>query len=274
PLYCHTAQLMKMDGDTKRKLSKRKDPELGLEYYRADGYSPKAVWEYLLTILNSNFEQWRDENPEADINDFKFTVEKMSNSGALVDMMKFDDVSRAVLVKVSASDIYDEFSEWLKEYDSEFYKFFTRDRKFSESAIDVGRDGERPRMDLTSWKQAKEFLSFYFDETFKIEDEFPLNVDKNDKNAIITKYLDTLDFNDDKTEWFQKVKNITEELGYALQPKKYKKNPELYKGSISDVSNVIRLGIIGRNNSPDIWEISKILGEECVRNRINKIKED
>ncbi len=268
PIYCHTAQLMKMDGDTKRKLSKRKDPELGLEYYRAEGYAPRAVWEYLLTLLNSNFEEWRMENPYADKDDFIFTTEKMSNSGALFDMMKFDDVSREVLLRTPASQIYDEFSAWLEVYDKDFYEIFTKDRTFAEKTIDVGRSGDRPRKDLANWKQTREFLSFYFDETFKIEDDYPENVTKEHSKEMLTRYLETLDFSDDRDVWWQKVRSIAEDMGYALQPKKYKKNPELYPGSISDVGTVLRLAIVGRSNSPDMWEISQVLGEDCVRRRI------
>ncbi len=268
PIYCHTAVLMKMDGGTKRKLSKRKDPELGLEYYRAEGYAPRAVWEYLLTVLNSNFEEWRAENPDAPIDDFKFTLEKMSSSGALFDIMKFEDVSREVLLRTKAADIYDEFAEWLKEYDPEFYTLFTRDREYSEKIIDVGRNGARPRKDLTSWKQAREFLSFYFPETFKLEDEYPERVSDEDRKEIFRRYLETFDINDDNQQWFQKIRDITADMGYAVKPKDFKKNPDMYKGSVSDVSSVIRVALTGRTNSPDLWEICHIIGESEMRRRI------
>lgn len=273
PIYCHTASLMKMDGESKRKLSKRKDPELGLNYYRGEGYSPKAVWEYLLTILNSNFEEWRQENPEKDIDEFKFTLEKMSNSGALFDIMKFEDVCRDVLLRTPASDIYDEFSAWLLEYDKEFYDIFTKDRQYSEKVIDVGRHAQRPRKDLTSWKQAREFLSFYFNETFKIEDEYPERVSNEDRRIILKQYLDTFDMSDDNSQWFNKIKVITEILGYAVKPKDFKKNPDMYKGSVSDVSSVIRVALTGRLNSPDLWEIIHIIGEEEMHRRIEKAME-
>lgn len=269
PIYCHTAVLMKMDGDTKRKLSKRKDPELGLDYYKSEGYVKSAVWEYLMTVLNSNFEEWRAENPNAPIDDFKFTLEKMSNSGALFDIMKFEDVSREVLLKTSASDIYDEFSNWLKEYDNEFYQIFTADRDYSEKIIDVGRNGNRPRKDLTSWKQAREFLAFYFPETFKVEDRYPERVSIEDRKEILNRYLDTFDTNDDNSQWFQKIKDITDSLGYAVKPKDFKKNPDMYKGSVSDVSSVVRVAITGRTNSPDLWEICNIIGEDEMRRRVN-----
>ncbi len=268
PIYCHTAVLMKMDGGTKRKLSKRKDPELGLEYYRAEGYAPRAVWEYLLTVLNSNFEEWRAENPDAPIDDFKFTLEKMSSSGALFDIMKFEDVSREVLLRTKAADIYDEFAEWLKEYDPEFYNIFTRDREYSEKIIDVGRNGARPRKDLTSWKQARKFLSFYFPETFKLEDEYPERVSDEDRKEIFRRYLETFDINDDNQQWFQKIRDITADMDYAVKPKDFKKNPDMYKGSVSDVSSVIRVALTGRTNSPDLWEICHIIGESEMRRRI------
>lgn len=271
PVYCHTPVLMKMDGETKRKLSKRKDPELGLDYYRSEGYDPKAVWEYLMTVLNSNFEEWRMENPDASIDEFPFSLEKMSNSGALFDMMKFEDISREVLLHTPAEEIYDKLAAWLRDYDTEFYSVFTKEPEFSKNAIDVGRSGDRPRKDLVNWKQAKEFLSFYYDETFKYESPFPENVSDEDREKIAKRYLDTLDFADDKDAWWQKVKDIAEDMGYALQPKKYKKNPELYNGSITDVSNVIRIALTGRANSPDIYEISRVLGEERARNRVTAL---
>ena len=268
PIYCHTPVLMKMDGETKRKLSKRKDPELGLNYYRQEGYVPEAVWEYLMTILNSNFEEWRAENPDASIDDFTFTLEKMSNSGSLFDMMKFDNVSQETLLRLPAGVIYDKMSAWLEEYDPEFAKLFTADREFTEKIIDVGRSGNRPRKDLTNWKQARQFLSFYFDESFVVEDAFPENVSAEDRAEILNRYLKTYNHSDDNSEWFKKIRDISGDLNYAVKPKDYKKNPDLYKGSITDVSNVIRVAIVGRTTSPDLWEICHILGEEKMRKRI------
>ena len=269
PVYCHTPVLMKMDGETKRKLSKRKDPELGLNYYRQGGYVPEAVWEYLMTVLNSNYEEWRQENPTADLNEFLFTLEKMGTSGALFDMMKFDSVSQETLLRIPATEIYDKMSAWLLENDKEFYELFTKDRAYSERIIDVGRCGDRPRKDLTNWNQAREFLSFYFDKSFKIEQPFPENVSADDRQEILKRYLETYDHNDDNSQWFQKVRDIADSMQYALKPKDYKKNPELYKGSITDVSNVIRVAVVGRTNSPDLWEINHIIGEESMRNRIS-----
>lgn len=268
PVFCHTPVLMKMDGETKRKLSKRKDPELGLNYYRQEGYVPEAVWEYLMTVLNSNYEEWRQENPDADLNTFLFTLEKMSNSGALFDMMKFDSVSQETLLRIPATEIYDKMAAWLEEYDPDFAKLFTADRAFSERIIDVGRCGDRPRKDLTNWKQARQFLSFYFEESFVRESPYPENVSDADRKEILERYLKTYNHEDDNSGWFQKVREIASDLGYALKPKDYKKNPDQYKGSITDVSNVIRVAVVGRTNSPDLWEINHIIGEEAMKRRI------
>lgn len=271
PIYCHTPVLMKMDGDCKRKLSKRKDPELGLDYYRSEGYLPEAVFEYLMTVLNSNFEEWRDQNPDRPIDDFEFTLEKMSNSGALFDSLKLEDISREIIFRMSPDEIYEKMSEWLKEYDGEFDKLFTRDKALTCAAINVGRDAARPRKDLTNWKQAREFLSLYYDESLVQEAEYPENVSAEDRAEIKHRYLDGYDHADDNSEWFGKIREITADLGYAVKPKDFKKNPDMYKGSITDVSNVIRVALTGRCNSPDLWEICHIIGENAMRRRIEAI---
>ncbi len=268
PIYCHTAQLMKLEDGNRRKLSKRKDPELALKYYCSEGYLPEAIWEYLLTVLNSNFEEWRMTNPSDPFEQFPFTIEKMSNSGTLFDLDKLQDISKEILVRTPAAQIYDFLKSWAEKYNPTFSDIFCADKEYSLRVIDVNRSGDRPRKDLVYWKQAIKFLSFYFDELFTIEDNYPENIDSDTACEILNKYLETLDFNDDQEQWFNKVREITDALGFAVQPKKYRKNPELYRGSIIDVSNTIRVAITGRLNSPDLWEISNILGDKRVRNRV------
>ena len=275
PIYCHTAQLMKLDEEgNKRKLSKRLDPELSLDYYRKEGYHPAAVREYLLTILNSNFEEWRIANPDADIEEFEFTTEKMSNSGALFDLNKLNDVSKEVLLKISASDLYDFLKDWAEEFraDDEAVKTMLADRAYLEKILDIGRHAERnPRKDHIFADQMVKNLSYFFDETFEIEDEMPQEVvNAGDVSTIINKYLETYDHSDDNETWFNKIRAITDELGYAVKPKDYKKHPEEYKGHVGHVSTVIRVALMGRQQSPDIWEIQQILGEERVRARLQK----
>ena len=225
-----------------------------------------------MTVLNSNYEEWRAENPDSDLDEFEFTTEKMSTSGALFDMMKFDDISREVIFKMTPEEIYTKMSEWLSEYNPEFCELFTRDKELTCKAINVGRDAARPRKDLTNWKQASEFLSIYYDESLKMEDSFPENVSPEDRAEIIDRYLAGYNHGDDNSEWFAKIREITGDMGYAVKPKDFKKNPDMYKGSITDVSNVIRVGLTGRTNSPDLWEICHIIGESAMRSRLEKVK--
>ncbi len=268
PVYCHTAQLMKIDNGIKRKLSKRKDPELSLDYYKSEGYLPRSVWEYLMTVLNSNFEQWRLENPEAPIDDFKFSPSKMGSSGALFDLDKLNDVSKNCIAALDGETVYNYLTAWAEECDKDYYELLTRDKSFSIGMISIGRGGQKPRKDISSWKQSKEFYSFFFDELFKREDSFPENVSPDDRSEILRRYKATYNHGDEQSVWFGKVRSIAEELGYAPQPKLYKKNPEAYKGHVGDVSSVIRVAVTGRQNSPDIWEIQQVLGEERTLKRI------
>ena len=271
PIYCHTAQLMKLDEEgNKRKLSKRKDPELSLDYYRNQGYHPAAVREYLLTILNSNFEEWRIANPDADINEFEFTTEKMSTSGALFDLNKLNDISKDVLLKISAADLFDFLKDWAAEFKPEIMHMFA-DRAYLEKILDIGREGAKPRKDHIYAQQMVENISYFFDDMFKIEDGFPAEVEEaGDTAAILTKYLETYDHSDDQETWFNKIRAITEELGYAVKPKDFKKNPDQYKGHVGHVSTVIRVALMGRQQSPDVWEIQQILGETRTRERLQK----
>ena len=268
PLYCHTAQLMKMDGESKRKLSKRKDPELALSYYREAGVPQEATWIYLLTVLNSNFEEWHLANPDADTREFTFSLEKMSNSGSLFDLEKLDNIAKEYLSRQTADFVYAGLLEWADSYDTALAARMRTKADFYKAAINVGRGGEKPRKDYGCWSQAAKFLAFYDPETFTITDACPENADGEKRQAIIDGYLETLDFADSAEEWFAKVKVLTEALGYAVQPKKYKKNPELYCGSIVDVTNLLRVALTGRQNAPDIREISHVLGEAETRRRL------
>ena len=294
PTYCHTAVLMKLDDETgnKRKLSKRKDPELSLDYYRNEGYHPQAVKEYLLTILNSNFEEWRMENPDASIDEFRFTTEKMSSGGALFDLDKLNDVSKDVLLRIPAADLAVFMTDWAKEFRPEIAPLFdgsccsgdeacgdagsmTADcgcgPEYLTKILDLGRDAKKPRKDLVYAKQIFEFISYFYDDYFKIEEPVPEEVSDEDAREILQRYLDSYDHSDDQSQWFDKIRAIAVDLGYAAKPKDYKKHPEDYKGHVGHVSTVIRLAIMGRTQSPDVWEIQQILGEERTRARIKAL---
>ena len=273
PVYCHTAQLMKIGEDgNKRKLSKRKDPELSLDYYRDQGYHPAAVREYLLTILNSNYEEWRMENPEADIDEFKFTTEKMSNSGALFDLDKLNDVSKEALLHIPAYEIAEFLKDWSLEFAPE-YGYIFDDMDLLVKILDLGRDEKKPRKDLVYARQIMEFISYFYDQSFKVIDEVPAEAEA-DKVKILEEYLSSYNHADTQEEWFNKIREIATNLGYAAKPKDYKKNPDDYKGHVGHVSTVIRLALVGRAQSPDVWAIQQIMGEDMVRARINRMIEE
>lgn len=267
PVYCHTSVLMKIDETgNKRKLSKRKDPELSLDYYRNQGYHPSAVREYLMTVLNSNFEEWREANPTADIEEFDFTTEKMSSSGALFDLDKLNDVSKSTLLRIPASEIASFLKSWSEEFAPE-YSYVFKDMAKLEKILDIGRHDARPRADLIYARQIMDFIAYFFDEAFEIVDEYPAEASA-DAKLILQKYLETYDHSDDNEQWFGKIRDLAVELGYAGKPKDFKKNPDDYKGHVGHVSSVIRIALVGRAQSPDVWTIQQIMGEAKVRERI------
>ena len=273
PTYCHTAVLMKIDDENgnKRKLSKRKDPELSLDYYRNEGYHPEAVKEYLLTILNSNFEEWRMANPDTPADQFLFTTDKMSSGGALFDLNKLNDVSKDVLLKIPAAELTKFMIEWAREFRPEILPLFESDPEYLTRILDLGRDGKKPRKDLIYAKQIFEFISYFYDDYFRIEATIPENVSDEDAVEILTRYLETYDHSDDQSQWFEKIRQIADSMGYAHRPKDYKKNPDDYKGHVGHVSEVIRIAIMGRSQSPDVWEIQQILGEERTVERVKAL---
>lgn len=271
PIFCHTAQLMKLDDQgNKRKLSKRLDPELSLEYYREEGYHPKAVREYLMTLLNSNFEEWRMENPETDLEDFPFSMEKMKSGDALFDINKLRDISKDVLLKEPAKDLVTFLLDWSKEFMPEAYVVMKGKEEYLEKILDLGRNMNKARKDLINGKQIFGFIAYFFEEFFKTEDPMPDNVSQEDEKAILSEYIKTYDFKDNQEEWFAKIREIGEALNYAARPKDFKKEPDKYKGHVGDVSTVIRIALMGRSQSPDLWEIQQILGEELTCQRIQK----
>jgi glutamyl-tRNA synthetase len=270
PVYCHTAHLMKMDNGSKRKLSKRKDPELGLGYYMDLGYHPAAVREYLLTILNSNYEEWRMQNPDIPAEEFEFTLEKMSNSGALFDLDKLNNISKDVLLKVPAEEIYEFLLSWAREHKTEIVNILEDNKQSVIKLLSVGRSGDKPRKDLMYCQQIFNFISYFFDEYFEIVESYPENINTEEAKKLLKAYLETYDHGDDQSQWFEKIRVISQESGYAAKPKDFKKNPDMYKGHVGDVSSVIRIAVVGRASSPDVWELQQIMGEEKVRRRIEK----
>lgn len=270
PKYIHTAQLMKLDNGNKRKLSKRKDPELALDYYKEQGYCVEAVKEYLMTLLNSNFEDWRLQNPDAPLDKFPFNTKKMGVSGALFDIDKLSDVSKNVISRMRAEKVYDLLTAWAEAFDKPFYDLLARDPDYAKRLLSIGRGGKKPRKDIAVWSGAKDFLSFFYDELFTPEYTWPENVPAADVREILTRYQAVYDPADDANAWFARVKELSEALGYTADMKAYKKDPSAYKGNVSDVSTVLRVAVTGRCNSPDLREIMELLGKERSMARLDR----
>ena len=267
PKYVHIGPLMKMDGTSKRKLSKRKDPELALTYYKAEGFPVQAMREYLMTVLNSNFEDWRRANPDADIETFKFSPKKLNPAGSLFDYAKLVDVSKNVISRMSAEEVYGLLTAWAEEFDSDFAQKLKADPDFATRILAIGRGGKKPRKDMATWQEAKPYMGFFYDEYL----EAPCFDEKFDKAVIrsaLTKFLERFNFQDDANTWFDKVKEITTELGFTTDMKAYKADPSAYPGTVADISTFLRLAVTGKTNSPDLYTVMQILGYDATVSRI------
>ncbi len=271
PRFSHTSQVLKFDEEigSKRKMSKRKDPECTLEFYYTTGYPRSSVIEYLMTLLNSNYEQWRSANPDKDYREFPFSTNKMSASGALFDIAKLNDISKNVIAKMTAEEVYEGVSEWAKEYDQDFYKLISKDPEYTKGIFAIGRGGKKPRKDFACWSEVKHFISYFFDETFEVNEcEYPENISAEDRKTILSEYAKVYKTEADNNGWFETVKALSEKHGFTSDMKAYKADPSAFKGSVADVSTVIRVAVTGRQNSPDLFAICNLLGENSVKARI------
>lgn len=272
PSYGHTAHLMKFDEETggKRKLSKRKDPELSLDYYRKDGYHPMAMKVYLLTLLNSNFEEWYEKFPDKDIKEFPFSVEKMSQSGALFDKDKLHNICKNELAKLSEEEMYDFLYDWAAGNEPEKAKvwFADREKMLAILRLYMGVGMKRRRKDFIYAKQIFELIGYFFEENNDAEE---FKFDKDTVKEILKEYLAGYDHNDDNSAWFDKLKKVADNLSFASDMKAYKANPENYKGSISDIAEVVRIAVTGRANTPDLWTIIHIIGEDAMKAKIERL---
>ena len=270
PKYAHIAPMMKIDGEGKRKLSKRKDPESAVGYYKEEGIPKQSVLEYLMNIANSNFEIWRKQNPDKSMYEFDFDIKKMSVSGALFDMVKMIDVSKNVISKYTAEEVYDAAYEWAKEYDVEL-KEMLDNKEYSLKVLGIERGNAKPRKDIAKWSDVKYIISYMYPEKFDKNGEFEYQKinDEAEINNIVKTYFDKY-YNeaDDKQTWFDKMKDLAEEFGYAREVKEYKQNPDGFKGHVGDISTVIRVKLTGRCNTPDLYEIMNVLGKEELLRRI------
>ena len=270
PKYVHIGPLMKMDGNSKRKLSKRKDPELALTYYKAEGFPIAAVREYIMTILNSNFEDWHRANPDADLDSFKFSPKKLNPAGSLFDYAKLVDVSKNVISRMDAATVYSLLTEWAKEFDPDFGEKLSADPEFATKILAIGRGGKKPRKDLAVWKDAKDYMGFFYDEYLQ-QPQFDEKFSKATIKTALEKFVAVYDYNDDSGVWFDKVKAITEELGFTTDMKAYKADPAAFPGTVADISTFIRQAVTGKTNAPDLHTVMQILGAERSIARINAV---
>lgn len=272
PQYAHLSPIQKQDGDIKRKLSKRKDREAAMSYYTELGIPVEAVHLYLMTIANTNFEQWYDQNKDKSIDDFKFDFKKISSSGSLFDVEKLINISRNYISFLKAEDIYDNVLVWSNTYDKEFSEILAKYKDYTIKILGIERYQKKPRKDYESWSSIKKNIWYMYDEYFKdITYDYQKITSKEEISKILKTYLDKYyDPKDDKDTWFNKIKELTEELGYCSNMKEYKANPDNYKGSVADISTVIRVALTSSSMTPDLYEIMNLLGKERIIERVKK----
>ena len=275
PKYAHIAPIMKNDNGNKRKLSKRKDPESALNYYEEEGIPKEAVEEYLLNIANSTFENWRRANPDKKVSEFELQLNKMSVSGALFDMVKLLDIGKTVISRMTAEEVYDRAYEWAKRHDEELEKML-EDKEYSLKIFGIERGNKKPRKDIAKWSEVKENIEYMYDENFLGKKQnYPYQVinEKENINKILSLYIEKYyDEKDDKQTWFNKIKELAEEMGYAKEVKEFKENPGKYKAHVGDVSTVLRVALTSRTNTPDMYEIMQVLGKDSIKKRFEKAK--
>ena len=273
PKFAHISPIMKLDEGNKRKLSKRKDPEASVSFYVEQGFPADGVIEYLMTLANSNFEDWRKANPKADKYSFPFSFKKMSSSGALFDILKLNDICKNVISLMTAEEVYNYTVNWAKDFDTELYELFTADPDYAKTILNIDRENPKPRKDIICWSDVKAYVEYFYDSLYKNEASLPENISSEDAKAILKAYKEVFDVNDDKDTWFAKIKELCEPLGFTPNVKEYKKNPEAFKGHVGDVSTVIRLAVTGRTNTPDLHAILSSLGKDRVFKRFDSFAE-
>ena len=269
PKYVHIGPLMKMDGNSKRKLSKRKDPELALTYYKAEGFPVEAVYEYIMTLLNSNFEDWRRANPDAPTDSFKFSPKKLNPAGSLFDYAKLTDVSKNVISRMDAEKVYALLKEWAVEFDPDFGAKLAAAPAYATRILAIGRGGKKPRKDLAVWKDAKPYMGFFYDEYLQapvFDEKFDVALIRD----VLSRFLESFDIRDDSAIWFEKVKKIAVDIGFTTDMKAYKADPAAFPGTVADVSTFIRQAVTGQTNSPDLYTVMQILGKDRTVERIQK----
>ena len=269
PKYAHVAPIMKEENGGKRKLSKRKDPEATVSYYAEAGYPKDSVIEYMLTLANSNFEDWRKVNKDAPADDFPFNLKKMSVSGALFDMVKLNDVSKNIISTMTADDVFEQSYQWAKQFNPQLCALYEQDKQYAKDILNIDRENPKPRKDIAMWSDIPQYISYMYDETFEPCYQLAGNATDDLAIKVLEKYIDIVDINDDKDAWFGKMKDLCPQVNCTANVKEYKKNPDQFDGHVGDVSTIIRVALTGRTNTPDLYEITRLLGKERVNIRLN-----
>jgi glutamyl-tRNA synthetase len=259
---------MKEDEGGKRKLSKRKDPEFSVSFFIEHGIPQECVLEYLLTLINSNFEDWRKANRTAAQSEFPFNIKKMSASGALFDMVKLNDISKNVISVMTAKEVYDKTTTWAKDYDEQLYKLFSENPDYATAIMDIDRGNKKPRKDIARWSEVKEYVAYLYEELYTANFELPENILPADAAEVLKTYQTLVCVDDDKDTWFGKMKDMCSGLGYTPNVKEYKQTPENFKGHVGDISTIIRIALTSRRNTPDLHSIIALLGTEKIQQRL------
>lgn len=267
--YAHVAPIMKAEDNGKRKLSKRKDPEAAVTYYAEQGFPAESVNEYMMTIANSNFEDWRSANPGASLEAFPFNLKKMSVSGALFDMAKLTDISKNVICKMPAGRVYTLSFDWAKQFCADLAALYEKNPSYAVAVLNIDRENKKPRKDIAKWSDIPEYISYMFDETFEPCYTLSGNADASLAVDVIDAYRSVININDDKDMWFNRIKELCENVGCTPNVKEYKQAPDSFHGHVGDVSTIIRIALTGRANTPDLYSITALLGKERVLERLN-----
>ncbi|MBO5240821.1 MAG: glutamate--tRNA ligase [Clostridia bacterium] len=270
PKYGHNCSIQKQDGETRRKLSKRKDPEASLTFYREQGYHPTAVRTYMMTLLNSNFEEWLLKFPDKPIEEFKYSIGKMGKSGALFDILKLNDVSKTMMATLNENEMYDFLKSWAEEFGTETQKAYFNDKEYMLKVLVLcmGVGGKKRRKDFVCAKQAMESIAYFFDESFAPAYEY--RFDQETVKKILSSFAEIYDEKDDNSAWFDKLKTVAGNYGFATDMKAYKADPTAFVGNVSDVAEMLRIGVTGLANTPDLWTIMQILGKDRTLKRLEK----
>ena len=275
PKYLHIAQIMKLDENGNKKKFSKRDMGANLEDYKRMGYAPECICEYIMTLLNSNYEEWHKQNPDKPYTDFPFSIKKMSSSGCLFDFDKLNDVSKNVISRMSADEVYTKVTEWAEQFDTELYSLLSADADYAKSIFAIGRGGKKPRKDFSVWADVKPYLSFFYDFLFTVEAdalEAVRGFGKEQVTAILESFTEGYDPADDMNVWFEKVKAIAEAYGFATDMKAYKADPSAYAGSVADVSMFLRVAVTGRLNAPDLYTVMQIIGKDRTLARLDSFK--